>query len=83
MKSLWLNFILLPALFGGASVWAEIITNTPAKFPSIVTLRHEADQDGCAKDFAISQYLFTRKDSLARSPLNYFFLQICSASVII
>lgn len=66
MKCGWLQLFLLLAILGSASARAGIMTNAPqatanvtatnaSALPSyIVTLRREADQDDCARDFAIT-----------------------------
>src|ERR1022692_4751599 len=87
MKRKLFQFVLLLALFGSPSARAGMMTNpplttasgnstnTPATASYIVTLRREADQDGCAKDFNIQRH------HIYRHALNGFSANLDAAMV--
>jgi hypothetical protein len=69
MNNGWINFILLLSLFVSVSAQAELMPNAspvttnfnstnliqPATNSYIVTLRREADHDGCTREFSIQR----------------------------
>jgi hypothetical protein len=77
MKNSGLQLILLLALLGDVSAMAGTVTNAaaPATNSYIVTLRHEADQDGCAKDFSVQRH------HIFRHALNGFAANLDAATV--
>jgi subtilisin family serine protease len=77
MKTGWLRLILMLTMLGGVSAWAGTATNAvaPAKLSYIVTLKREADQDGCARDFNV------RRHHIYRHALNGFSADLDAAMV--
>ena len=75
MKNKLRPFILTLILFISTSVWAEVVTNAPALPGYIVTLKREADQDGCARDFAVTRH------HIYRHVLNGFSANLDAATV--
>ena len=71
----WLQFILLLVILGSPSASAATNEIAPAKFSYIVTLRREADQDGCARAFSVQRH------HIYRHALNGFAANLDAATV--
>src|ERR1035441_9344850 len=73
----WLQFILLLVILGSVSAQAGTVTNAvaPATSSYIVTLRREADQDGCARAFNVQRH------HIYRHALNGFAANLDAATV--
>ena len=73
----WLRLILLLVILGSVSVHAGTVTHTvaPATNSYIVTLRREADQDGCARAFSVQRH------HIFRHALNGFAANLDAATV--
>jgi subtilisin family serine protease len=77
MKNTRLQLILMLTMLSGASAWAGMVTNAvgPAKLSYIVTLKREADQDGCARDLNVQRH------HIYRHALNGFSAELDAATV--